>query len=380
MQLLPKNKNLGWTPFAWLVYLISLVPYLAFDPNFVALVTAGGVVGVFLFFYFRAYWVEGRKRFNALLAIGLLGLVYIPINPGASTFLVYCGALFGLFFSQRATILAVSFLLIGLGLESWFFELPLYSWFPAVIFTPLIAAINVHFGERDRQNVRLSLAQDEVERLAKLDERERIARDLHDLLGHTLSVVTLKSELVGRLLPQTWPSGDLDQLRNEIKDIEALSRRAMNEVRNSVRGYRAHRMQTEIAKARMALAAAQIHFNLETGPYDLTSEEETVVAHALREAVTNVVRHARALQCTVRLLTQANGTFLLEVVDDGRGIRGDAGTGLQGMKERVFQVGGKLTISDASPNRPLTRGTLLRLTIPRNAATETLDTRAAAAS
>ncbi len=365
MKLLPKHPDIGWTPFAWLVYLAPMFFFVNSNTDRWRIGLLLAVTAVFLVLYFRVYWTHGRKQLLAILMIAGLAVCYTPVNQGATTFFIYTSAFFGMFFPRRTVVAAIGALMAVLGLEIWLFDLHPVSWIPAAVFTPLIGAINLHFSEAGRANARLRLAQDELEMLAKMDERERIARDLHDLLGHTLSVVTLKSELAGRLLSQPSGADNQERLRTELADIETLSRRAMSEVRGSVTGYRAHRMQTELAKARMALAAAQIHLELETGPYDLTSAQETVAAHALREAVTNVIRHARALQCTIRLRTQAQGGFALEVEDDGRGIRREPGSGLNGMHERVEQIGGTLSISDARAKSILGKGTIVRLTIPR---------------
>jgi two-component system, NarL family, sensor histidine kinase DesK len=230
---------------------------------------------------------------------------------------------------------------------------PTMSWVVGLVFVPIIGMINLHFTELARRNVRLKLAHEEVERLAKLDERERIARDLHDLLGHSLAVITLKSQLAARLA-----RFDPERAAAEMSEVERISREATNEVRRAVRGYRAQKLGTELAKARLALESAGMRLEVHAGPFALGSDQESVVALALREAVTNVVRHSRAERCVVRV-DSGRERFVLEVEDDGRGIRRPEGAGLAGMRERLAPLGGTVELEPVGPH-----GTLLRLTLP----------------
>ncbi|MEU6081534.1 sensor histidine kinase [Streptomyces sp. NPDC047108] len=191
----------------------------------------------------------------------------------------------------------------------------------------------------------LSEARATVAHLAANEERLRLARDLHDLLGHSLSLITLKSELAGRMLPAR-----ADDAARQVADIEQVSRQAMVDVREAVSGYRRPTLPAEIAGARTALAAAGIASDLPGGTAPdgarPSPEAEGALAWALREAVTNVVRHSAAARCTVAL-TERNtldGPVLeLTVEDDGNGAGATArGNGLTGIAERLESVGGVL--------------------------------------
>jgi len=214
-------------------------------------------------------------------------------------------------------------------------------------------------------NARLRVAQDEIEHLAKLAERERIARDLHDLLGHTLSVIILKSELASKLAER-----DVERARNEIRDVERISRDALSQVRAAVRGYRAGGLAAEIEDARRALDAANVVLTADLQSAPLPPSHEAVLSMALREAVTNVVRHANARQCRIAIecgaadlggrSTAAVGgatQCVLTVTDDGRGGGEPFGSGLTGMRERVEALGGTL-------QRDGSHGTTLTITLP----------------
>ena len=219
---------------------------------------------------------------------------------------------------------------------------------PALLFTPVVGAASIFDSERSRANQRLLRADEEIERLATIAERERIARDLHDLLGHTLSVIVLKSELAARLV-----RSDPDRATAEVKDIEHIGREALGEVRAAVAGYRARGIGAELDGARMALEAAGVDVEVHADPTDLPPEQESALAMALREAVTNVVRHADARRATITITTVGTDVRL-EVSDDGRGSAGLAGSGITGMRERIaasVAMSGWVTHVAATPAR-----------------------------
>jgi two-component system sensor histidine kinase DesK len=192
-------------------------------------------------------------------------------------------------------------------------------------------------------NQKLRRAEADEARLAVEAERLRFARDLHDLLGHSLSVITLKSEVAGRLL-----GTDLDRAATEVAEIEQTARRALREVREAVSGYRRASLLIEVAGARTALAAAGITWHEQLPDVELPPAVEAVVAWTVREGVTNVVRHSRATSCTLSVHVDAT-TVQTTVADDGRGVPAakttaglTPGFGLVGLGERVKQLGGEL--------------------------------------
>jgi len=188
----------------------------------------------------------------------------------------------------------------------------------------------------------LRRAQDEVARLAVAEERLRIARDLHDLLGHTLSLVALKSELAQRL-SESDPRG----AAREIADVESVARKALAEVREAVTGYRRQGLEVELDGARSTLAAAGVEAVVRASAEPLPPAVDELFAWAVREAVTNVVRHAGAKRCEIAT-DRARGSFRLRVVDDGAGAAAGAasrdagGSGLAGLAERAAEAGGSL--------------------------------------
>ncbi|MET9694014.1 sensor histidine kinase [Streptomyces sp. NPDC006514] len=191
--------------------------------------------------------------------------------------------------------------------------------------------------------IELREARATVAQLAANEERLRMARDLHDLLGHSLSLITLKSELAGRMLP-----GQPEAAAQQVADIEQVSRQALVDVREAVSGYRRPTLPGELAGARTALAAAGVLADLPAPPADdLPEAAESALAWSLREAVTNVVRHSGAKRCRVTLRTSQtlDGPVLeLTVTDDGTsGGQGSPGNGLTGLTERLEALGGTLS-------------------------------------
>jgi len=356
MRLLPDDPETGWTPYAWLIYLTPFLVWPAAQqtsPLGWALNTAG--LAVFLGLYFWGHWQQGRKVLWAAGGILLLGIVFAPWNPGAGTFFIYAASFIADAGSPRFAWSLLGVMLAVLALETSLVHLSPYTWAPAAVFSLLIGGICIHAAEVRRANARLRMAQDEVERLAKTAERERIARDLHDLLGHTLSVITLKAELAGKLVER-----DPERAGREIREVERISREALREVRSAVAGYRSEGLQAELGRARLALESAGLRWEYFAQPVALDPGAESVFALALREAVTNVVRHAGAGTCRITL-EQTGEETRLEVRDDGRGGSAPEGIGLASMRERVEGLGGRL-------ERRAETGTSLLIVLPRRKA------------
>ena len=192
------------------------------------------------------------------------------------------------------------------------------------------------------RNVDLLAAREENARLAVADERNRFARDLHDILGHSLTVITVKAELANRLLDV-----DPERARSELADLERLSRDALSDVRRAVEGYRDLTLPGELARAREALRAAAIEADLPNSTDEVPSELRELFAWTVREGVTNVIRHSGASHCTVRLHPEA-----VEVCDDGVGPlpRPEGpGHGLDGLRERATAAGAVLVTRTLDP-------------------------------
>jgi two-component system sensor histidine kinase DesK len=254
--------------------------------------------------------------------------------------------------TQAAAFIGIAAIGVIGAIQGLVMHLDGWRMFYSTLFPVLIGAGNTFFAERARMNRKLRKANEEIENLAKVAERERIARDLHDVLGHTLSVITLKSELAGKLI-------DRDPLRagQEIREVEQISRQALSDVRDAIRGYRSKGLVAELAQAKSTLETAGLTVHVDAATtMQLPPMQESVLSLAVREAVTNVVRHAKAQTCRLRI-EQQNETCRLEVVDDGQGFTSMEGNGLRGMRERVEMLGGTIERRNKS-------GTTLTVTLP----------------
>lgn len=244
-----------------------------------------------------------------------------------------------------ALVNAAAFYLAGFAVPGWEHD-------PGLLLSMLAATLAVWgIQQMLMRNAELTIANDENRRLAISDERNRFARDLHDILGHSLTVITVKAELAQRLFDL-----DPERARIEIADLERLSRDALSDVRRAVEGYRELTLPGELARARIALAAAEIDADLPNSTEEVPSDRRELFAWTVREGVTNVIRHSGARRCTVRLSSEA-----AEVVDDGVGPKDDraAGTGLVGLRERASAHGGMVVTRAVEP-----RGHSLRVVVP----------------
>ncbi|CAN5486384.1 sensor histidine kinase [soil metagenome] len=206
----------------------------------------------------------------------------------------------------------------------------------------VVAASFAVFGMRMvmTRNIELVLAHQKNAALAVENERTRFARDLHDILGHSLTVITVKAELAGRLMDV-----DLARARSEVADLERLSRDALADVRRAVEGYREITLPGELARARTALEAAEIDATLPNSTEEVPSELRDLFAWTVREGITNVIRHSGARSCRVELTSTS-----AEVRDDGCGADGPRqGSGLTGLRERAAAAGAVVRTRDLEP-------------------------------
>jgi two-component system sensor histidine kinase DesK len=296
-----------------------------------------------------AVWlaIDARRDRRALLltvGMALLGIALIPINVGANTYVVYSAALAPFLLTPRRALAYLAVLILSIALVAGTLPEPARFWLmvPTTMLIVMVGGGNLFYAEHKRRDALLWRAQEEVEEMATLAERERISRDLHDLLGHTLSVIALKSELASRL-------SDTDPARaaQEIREVERVSRETLSEVRGAVEGYRGSGLSGELRKAASVLESSGVRLEAQIASVQMSPRQESILALALREAVTNIVRHAHARTCRVTLEAPGD-SVVLTVSDDGRGGLPQEGYGLTGMRERVAAAGGTVTIDGSN--------------------------------
>ncbi len=349
-----KDKDHGWSPLLWVLYLgfFFIDPVLSHASARIWALDLTGAF-VFIFLYFGLFALKNPSIFLHIGGMLVLGMLFMPINSGACTFFIYAAAMVPFCVdTKKAAIFGLAIVGTLGAAEGSLLRINGWSLFYASVFPLIIGAGNTFFAERNRMNRQLRKANEEVEHLAKVAERERIARDLHDVLGHTLSVITLKSELAGKLIDR-----DPQRAGKEIREVEEISRQALSDVRDAIRGYRSKGLAAELVQAKATLETAGISVQCDTATtVQLPAMQESVLSLAVREGVTNVVRHARATNCRLHL-EQHNGSCRLEIADDGQGFATMEGNGLRGMRERVEMLGGSLVRTNQS-------GTTLVITLP----------------
>jgi two-component system sensor histidine kinase DesK len=314
---------------------------------------------VFLGLYALSYIRPLRQAPWFAAAVALVGYSLMGINAsGGGCLMIYACAMMGFEGSPRRSYIGMAGVIGGFALVGTF----VYSW-PLSILATLsfiaisVGSINIIYRVNAQRDAELKLSHDEVRRLAAMAERERIGRDLHDLLGHTLSLITLKLELSRRLIDR-----DTDAARREMEEAESVARHALAEVRSAVTGIRATGLAAELASARLLLNASMVHFDYVSDLPQLPERLEAGLALVLREAVTNIHRHARASFAEARIDVTA-GVLTLCVADNGAGGVSDEGNGICGMRERVRALGGTLAFESERG-----KGTRVRIAVPLTAA------------
>jgi len=352
----------GKAPYLWaFALLFMLSKYVFFPAPALELAAMALTIVVFLPLYFASFWFEGERTVLAIVVTCLIAVLWVPHNGMTSSFIIYAaGMCAGLRDARRAYVALGAVLSLGAFAGLTLAPDAVQYLIPALGIGIPVGIAAVMDGTLARSRQALLRAQEEVAHMATIAERERISRDLHDLLGHTLSLITLKAELAGKLAER-----DLAACKREIADIETSARNALAEVRSAVTGYRLTGLAHELASARASLAAAGITLTEQVEPLSIPAAAENVMALALREAVTNIIRHAGATRCTVSMAGDGEA-IVLRVADNGvlaAGVHAlRHGNGLTGMKERAAAIGGRLAL-----NLNLEHGLALELRLPAGA-------------
>ncbi|HEX8777107.1 MAG TPA: sensor histidine kinase [Rhodanobacter sp.] len=286
-------------------------------------------------------------------ALGVLTALSIPWNPAAWTYAVFACAMVpyqGAWLSSAIKIAIIQALLV---LEGIFLGWPWYTYL-IMVGVCTSTGVGALAGRISwDKNTRLRISHEQIRQLAATAERERIGRDLHDLLGHTLSLITLKLELSRKLFDR-----DPAAARRELTEAEDVARHALAEVRTAVTGIRAAGLAAEMASAALLLRASGVQFDSQQQVADLPEAIECGLALVLREAATNIARHAHATRARASI-ARIGGEVRLFIEDNGRGGVHTQGNGLRGMHERVQALGGSLRL-DSPPGG----GTRLEIDVP----------------
>lgn len=350
----------------WVLWLPFIIP--AFVSLFQAHFTIPRLIAIlvgatlFLTIYLWSSWrraqslvatssIPGHPNASTWLTIAALtALSFVVVLLGGSAwlglFFYTCGYVGGSLPVRWTIVMATAIALLATAV-GWFTGVGWLNLIQTVVFIPAITLITRVIMWSITTNWALGTARKEIARLAVTTERLRIARDLHDLLGHNLSLITLKSELAGRLV-RVAP----ERAAAEIGDIERVARTTLQEVREAVASYRQPTLSSELHAAQEILVAAGITYHYEGDESmldDLPTTVEATLSWTIREGVTNVIRHSRAQQCMICVTRDAH-EISVEITDDGAGASstpatGNVGNGLRGLAERVAALGGQCKVS-----------------------------------
>ncbi|MFI6098050.1 sensor histidine kinase [Lentzea sp. NPDC051213] len=353
------RKVAGISRWFHLLYLGNLLWAPIFDPatNWADWVLVAVVAAAFIPMYVLAWQRPDLVRWRCLVPTVVLGALATPFNTGAAVLFVYAAAFAGLAESRRVAMrwfVGLSALICVFGVVS-VVELPYRLWglLPSLIFLWLVGILQVEWAEREGEADELRIRNARVEHLATLAERERIARDLHDLLGHTLTAIIVRAQLV---------AADPARAQEEAAEIERTARAALSEIRDAVSGWRSASLETELEAARAALTSLGVEVVVRQDPdLVIVGSTEHELALALREAVTNVARHANATTCHIGIEAR-DGELRLVIADDGVGNHAPEGNGLMGMRERIAALGGLV-------RRTGSAGTTVTIAVPLRVAT-----------
>ena len=338
-------ERYGKAPYFWLLSLVIFgwkALYTRMEMTEIGLILLS--ICAFLPIYFLSFNSTGKRLMACVFATLALGLIWAPWNGGGSTFCIFAAAMASRITPERRAYQTLGFAGLLIITCTLLLNLQSFFWIPALLFGTT-AGVSAVIGEKMlRSKEDLLRKQEEVEYLATIAERERIARDMHDLLGHSLSVIALKAELARKLM-QRAP----EQAEQEIRDVEKTARDALAEVRAAITGYRSTGFAHELRQACATLESSgvQCQIQMPANFPALSAATENILALLLREAATNILRHGKATQCHIRLEQQA-AQWVLSICND---LPQDAqyqpvrdGNGLRGMRERLESLNGNIDI------------------------------------
>lgn len=354
-------KKFGWLPYIFLIYLVFPLLNMMEEDGWKAAI-GYGLLLLFLVTYRQLYQTESDRIYTVwlLTQIAIIAVLSFFYNPYNFYLGFYPANFLGWYDNEKLFRRAIA----GFGL--YLIGMFIYLIFGSGILTALtllpfaLVMLIMPFAvrssrEKEQLAEKLEEAREEISELIKREERVRISRDLHDSLGHTLSLLTMQSQLVQRAIDR-----DPGRAKDEAKDMEKTARAALRQVRELVSEMRSIRLPEAFAEMAETLDTAEIRFRVDNeGDWGiLTPVQENVVGMCLKEITTNVVRHSRASSCTL-IVQKEKGGILFSVRDDGIGI-GDSrfGNGLNGIRERLTLIDGTLDVDGESD------GTSLRIRIP----------------
>ena len=344
-------KSWVWLVFSlWYFFPVYYMPMTPFGKTMLV-----GAYFVFVSLYLWAITLSPKHVWKPIVGISLLALAITPYTPGSGTFFSYVGFLVGFSYRTKTWLTVTTFLTFTIVGMHFYFKYPLpYFAFPAL--SGLITIGIIGYVEKLRLEARISQQKSyqEIEQLAVIAERERIARDLHDILGHTLSSIALKAELAEKLLSQEKH----EQVQQHLSELHQIARNSLSLVRQTVSGYKHRGLSGEVMELCEKLRQKGFLVDLQGDIPQLTPRAETTLILALTELTTNVLRHSNGNQCQIEF-SQQGDKILVSMRDNGEVKALVPGNGLQGIQERLYALMGDLQSS-------VNKGCEFIISLPRN--------------
>ncbi|WP_074601674.1 sensor histidine kinase [Bacillus cereus group sp. BfR-BA-01448] len=353
-------KHMGFFPYMWLVYLLFPIYNLTQVSGW-KLVIGSGMLIVFMITYRQLYFVQKTFILWACIQMILTLLFALFYNPFMIFFGFFTASAMGFAPSKKVFRILLCLLVVMLGVfvfinMNQLTPTSLVNIVPMFILMLLTPFGMRNFNQKKMLRNQLNEANEQIKDLVKREERQRIARDLHDTLGHTLSLITLKSQLVEKLIVK-----NPERASAEAKEITQTSRTALKQLRELISDMRMITVEEELEQIKAILQAANVELEIkqETSASSLSPIEQNILGMCLREAVTNVVKHSKATRCIVSVL-ESQGELILTVEDNGIGLadQNHDGNGIRGMKERIALIDGFVGLGTINP------GTLLTVKVP----------------
>ncbi|MED4302542.1 sensor histidine kinase [Bacillus licheniformis] len=358
-------KRYGFFPYIFLIYLLLPISYLTNQTSGIKQLIGFGLVLLFLVTYRQLFFIPPQKKlFTYWLAIQLsIILIYTVFYDINLVFLGFFSANFIGYYREKKTFRCGLASLVVVLVAPFIYHLlndrllqnQLFYFLPFLVIM-LISPYGIRsMNRRMELEQKLDEANQHIKELVKREERVRIARDLHDTLGHTLSLLTLKSQLVQRTIASAP-----ERARTEAREMETTSRAALKQVRELVSDMKTATIAEELIHIQQILRAADITFEYMGGSdfSNIPPVTQNIVSMCIREAATNIVKHSRATHCTISI-SQTDDKISITIKDDGMGMDQQTpfGNGLRGMKERLALIDGALDVSTHD-------GTVLSIAVP----------------
>ncbi|MFZ6731050.1 sensor histidine kinase [Undibacterium sp. Ji42W] len=330
----------------WLILpAFFLLKYTRVVPQTGELLLVIATLAGFIILFEYSLQVNGNRLLACIIAAAMTGILWAPYNAGAAAFVMVGVGMCQRLENTRAACTALSIVCAILLMANAALELPFDFLLPALLFCIPVGLVSILLEKNSQTDVQLFMKHEEIANKARLAERERISRDIHDVLGHTLSVIVLKADLARKLI-----NNDLGACAHELIDIEHSARNILREVRTTVHNCRTNSVNAELNAAKKNLQAAGVNMTALIEQCSIPPSLENVIALALREAVTNIIRHAGASKCKITLSSDAKN-IRFTIADDGtvqanRAIR--KGCGLSGMTERIHALKGSINLHQAN--------------------------------